>query len=64
MDNPGKLIIAGYTAGSCRRKTGTTSSDDTKKTLFNWACNITDTSLDNDEISHLDTDLSTIFALL
>jgi hypothetical protein len=64
MDDPGKLVMAGYTAGSRGGKTGTTSPGDARKTLFNWARNITDTSLESDEISRLNTELSTIFALL
>jgi hypothetical protein len=64
MDNPGKLVLAGYTAGNCAAKTGTTESDAGKKSLFNWACNVTDSSLQSDDIRGLDTDLSNIFALL
>jgi hypothetical protein len=64
MDNPGKLVLAGYTAGNRAGKTGTKELDTGKKSLFNWARNVTDSSLQSDDIKGLDTDLSNIFALL
>jgi hypothetical protein len=64
MDDPGKLVLAGYTAGNRAGKTGTKESDTGKKSLFNWACNVTDSSLQSDDIKSLDIDLSNIFALL